>query len=186
MFLESRTKYTIWILLFFLLFNTPNNLFSQSFADKSIEYKVKVGYLYNFLQFIYWPRDTFKDSRKPLILAIFGKNPFGYIIEQIEDQTARGRKIKVLYITEISEKLKDCHIIFIPKKEQKNFPEILKIINKLPIVTIGEDEEFNKSEAMISLIKLDRKIVFEINLKKALQNNIKISSKLLKLARITE
>ena len=41
------------------------------------EYQVKAAFLYNFTKFVEWPEQSFAGTNSPLLIGVFGKDPFG-------------------------------------------------------------------------------------------------------------
>ena len=159
------------------------------------EYQLKAVFLYNFAKFVEWPAESFADARAPIILGILGKDPFGTIIDQIiKSKTVKDRKLVIRRF----EKIKDleascmgkgeeeefCHILFISSSEEEHLAKILEILNASSVLTVGEMEQFTQRGGIINFTVREGKIRFEINVDAAEQAELKISSKLLKLAKI--
>src|SRR5438128_12279187 len=53
------------------------------------EYQVKAVFLFNFAQFVEWPRNAFPETRAPLVIGVLGEDPFGSYL----DETVRGEKV---------------------------------------------------------------------------------------------
>ena len=61
-------------------------------SDGTLEYRVKLAFLYNFAQFVQWPSETFSDPAAPLNLCILGPDPFeGEIERSLVGRTANVR-----------------------------------------------------------------------------------------------
>jgi len=162
----------------------------NTYADqvKSSEHRIKAAFLYNFAKFVQWPAGSFGGPEDPIILCILGVNPFGEALKTIENKVVRGRPLLIRKIRETgktgTEKIKDCHILFISISENENVTEILSAIRGRPIMTVSDMERFARRGGVIALFRIKNNIRFEINMEVAKQNNLKISSRLLKLARI--
>ena len=147
------------------------------------EYKVKAAYLYNFAKFVEWPAEVLADPSLPLSICIFGNDPFGDALDTIKDKIVKGRKLVIRQYSGI-EDLKECHIIFISPSEKKNLAGILEKIKDLHMLTVSDMEGFADRGGMIALNKAENKIRIEINLDAAQHSGLKMSSKLLKIAKI--
>jgi hypothetical protein len=147
------------------------------------EYEVKAAYLYHFAKFVDWPADAFKDDQSPICLSILGDDPFGSILNSIRDKTVRGRTLIIKRCRSI-EQIHGCHILFISPSEKGNLKQILNVLKSSSILTVSETERFTQQGGMINFITVDNRIQFEINPAAAQRNRLKISSQLLKLARI--
>jgi len=150
---------------------------------KYSEYKIKAAYLYNFTKFVEWPAEVFADTSLTLSICIIGEDPFGKAIDTIKDKTVKGRKLSIRRFTSIDD-LKECHVIFISPSEKKNLARILEKIKDMHMLTVSDMDGFADRGGMINLNKVKNKIRLEINLDAAEQSGLKVSSKLLNIAKI--
>ncbi len=150
----------------------------------SLEYRVKAAYLYNFLKFVDWPGEGGEGSG-PYIIGVVGEDPFGKELVSIGEKTVKGRPLKIKYFKRVQE-LETCHILFVSVSETERIERILKRLDGMPVLTVGDVAGFAQRGGMISLVKKGKTIRFEINLEAAERSGLKISSKLLRLARIVE
>jgi hypothetical protein len=169
-------------------------LFSQPLCaeNASVEYKIKAGYLYNFTKFVTWPEDNFESFN----LCILGKDPFGELIDPIEQRSAFGRPIKLFRFDSLNtlnhtNNKPHCHIIFISsaigsaiKDTIRDGALVIQDINKT--LTVGESNGFAMQGGMIDFVNREGKIKLQINLEKIKQSGIGISAKLLEVAEIVE
>ncbi len=167
-------------LSFFLAGSVPH---AGAEDDMTGEYLVKAAFLYNFAKFVEWPEAAFSDPRSPIKLCILGEDPFGVALETIRGKAVRGRKLEIKKITRI-EDLEKCHILFISSSERDQLPQVLDLEKMPNVLTVGDMESFAGEGGVVNLVKVGNKIKFEINMEAAWKAGLKISSKLLKLAKI--
>ena len=148
------------------------------------EYEIKAGFIYNFIKFTEWPDESRLDSRKVLVVGIFGQDPFGNALDQIHGKVVRGMRIEVRRLNSVKD-LKNCGVLFIDTSEKNNIGRVLEAVKDLPVLTIGDTDGFSKQGIIINFYTEQNKIRFEINTEKARQAKLALSSKLLRLARIT-
>ncbi len=147
------------------------------------EYGLKAAFLYNFAKFVEWPPKTFSDLASPFAIGIIGDNPFGSNLQStIENKTLDGHPIVVKPVRDISE-LKTCQMVFISRSERKRLGEILKGTQGVAALTVSEMDNFLEAGGMIQFLMQERKVRFAINGQAARKAGLKISSKLLNLAR---
>lgn len=151
----------------------------------SREYLIKAAFLYKFAKFVDWPAKAFRNDRAPLTICILGKEPFGAALENIKDKKVKGRKLVIQRLARL-EDLKQCHVLFISESEEKRLPKILRAIKGKAILTVSDMKEFARRGGIIDLVTVKKKIRFEINVDAAHTARLKISSKLLKLAKIVK
>ncbi|MFC1735784.1 YfiR family protein [Candidatus Hydrogenedentota bacterium] len=150
------------------------------------EYEVKAAFLFNFAKYVEWPEKAFADERDPIIVGVLGENPFKGRLEQIAKGKTIGERELVIRIFKRVQDIKKCHILFIGASERNNMTEILKTLEEGHILAVGETKEFALQGGIIGFTKEENKIRFEINADAAERAGLKISSKLLKLARIVK
>jgi YfiR/HmsC-like len=160
-------------------------LSGQFTARAQTEYQVKAAFLYNFGKFVQWPTNAFASSNAPLVIGVFGANPFNNDLDDIvRGRNIAGHPVVVKQIAFFSD-LKDCHILFICASERDRLGGVLHELDGRSVLTVTENQDpdqFSKSGAMINFITEDKKIHFEINDAAAERVGLKISSKLLMLA----
>ncbi len=146
--------------------------------EDSNEYKIKAAYLYNFTRFITWPT----DSSPTFNVCIVGDDPFGNLIDPIEQRTVLSRPIKVFRVREhvgpndgIAPSL--CHILF-------SATPASPLISAQATLTVGERVNFAETGGMVEFIQRGGRIKLLINLTAVQNSQIKISAKLLEVAEI--
>lgn len=175
LFLGIKTKCLFFCILYFL-----GN--STLFAQSSDEYQLKAVFLYNFSHFVAWPENSFKQTDSPFIIGVLGENVFGGHLETaIAGEKVKGHPLTVKYF-DSPEQLGPCHILFISKSYSSSLDKIIPALNNRQTLTIGDTENFTKSQGMIRFYKTDNKIRLEINAEAVNASGLEVSSKLLNLA----
>ena len=159
------------------------NLYAE--PSSSREYSVKGAFLYNFAKFVSWPEGAFRDDQIHITLCILGEDPFGDALAAVEGKTVTGRKVVIKHCETLDD-LDKCHILFISRPEEQNLSKILAKVEDWNTLTVSDIEGFAQRGGIISLITVEKKIRFEINVDAAERSRLKISSKLLRLAKIVK
>jgi hypothetical protein len=179
--LETRSCCLFLILL--LLCAAPSAL-GQS--EGIAEYRVKLAFLYNFAQFVSWPPETFSDANAPLNLCVLGTDPFaGELAQSLTGRTAKGHPIQIRKL-KAADDPKSCNVLFVRESEKAAARTILHTLKGCPTLTVGEAKGFIDMGGEINLILEDSKLHFEINMDAATESRLRISSKLLALAKIVK
>lgn len=172
----------------FLLVSILSPLCSTSFADddfdKVKEYQVKALFLYNFANFVEWPNDAFTSPSAPLRMCLYGAVPFGEFLDMVNGATIRDRILDVIRTTDYEKIQSGCHILFVGIDHQSELNQFFKNLNHLFVLSVGNTEDFASSGGVVNIIRTQDQQQFEINLSKAIENGLLISSDLLALARI--
>ncbi len=153
-------------------------------ADESLEYRVKAAFLLNFIKFTEWPPSAFTASDSPISICILGADPFGDALDQvIAGESVNGKKVAVERLRR-APSAKACQVLFISKSE-KNIDKILPALGP-GVLTVGDQEQFLRDGGIISFVIENRRVRFDINQTAAQNAALKLSSKLLSVARSVE
>jgi len=149
---------------------------AQSASD---EYRLKAAFLYRFPQFVEWPAAA-RQSRT-LDLCVLQPNPFGSDLEQlVAGESISGRALRVRVVRTL-DALADCHTLFAGAHNDAA-AAALKAVSGLPVLTVGESDQFLKAGGIIALKIVDRRVRFEVNTANAQKAGLRISAQLLNLA----
>jgi hypothetical protein len=169
-----------------LLLCSPLALVPQS---SSLEDEVKAAFIYNFAQFIQWPNRAFPTRNSPFTMCAIGDPAEGTLEKTIEGERLNGRSITVRRLTP-TDRLQGCHLVYVGALEAKRSEEVITAAKRIfasdgvPILTIGDSEDFIDLGGMIRFTQADRRIRFEINPDAAQRVSLRVSSRLLRLADI--
>lgn len=152
-------------------------------AADDLESQVKAAFLYNFAKFVEWPADAFEGPTDPMTLCVAGDDPFGESLEGVvRGETLNGRPLIVHRTRELHE-IRDCHVVFVPSSERGRQERILDVLRNRGVLTVGEADGFLNGGGIIRFVLEQNKVRFDINLQAAETSGLKLSSKLLRLAR---
>lgn len=156
---------------------------ASSRATTPNEYALKAAFLFHFAQFVDWPEGTFREAGNPLVYCTLGEDPFqGALDASLNGKTAVGHPLQVRHIQRVQE-TQGCNVVFLGDGEKKQLLANLAALKGSPILTVGESERFAEDGGMIGFCMEESKIRFDINLGAAEGANLKISAKLLRLAK---
>lgn len=152
-------------------------------APPSLEYRVKAAFLLNFTKFVDWPPSAFPDPDSPLVVCILGDDPFGQEIDRMVDgEIVNGHRLAVSRIQK--DTIGSCHVLFVANTDKEDAPNLGGI--GPGILIVGEGERFVHEGGIITFVLENRRVRFDVNLKAALSAGLKLSSKLLSVARSVE
>src|SRR5204863_1594641 len=136
-----------------------------------------------FAKFVEWPPEAFTTPNAPFIIGIIGEDPFGTDLERtVRGKSVNGRAFEIKALRSVAE-ANDCHILFISRSERKKVAEILKAAGAASVLTVSEIEHFTQAGGMINFVMEGNKVRFEINDAAAKKAGLRVSSKLLNLAK---
>lgn len=172
--------FALRLLLAFFLANGMNLVSAQGSSPN--EYAVKAAFLFHFAQFVEWPEGTFREATSPLVYCTIGADPFhGALETSLLGKKMGGHEFQVRHAGQISE-IQGCHVLFVGEGEKAHLASVLASV-KGPVMTVGESKQFVNEGGMIAFCLEENKIRFDINQEAAEKANLKISARLLALAR---
>jgi hypothetical protein len=152
-------------------------------SERPLEYKVKAAFLYNFAKFVEWPDRVFPDQTSPIRICILGDDAFAGVVERTVHGETLNRRSLVVHRAR-PDPPRDCQILFVSKSAESYFHALLDRARNLPVLTVGEHDSFCPAGGILNFYLADGKVRFEVNMNALDVSQLRISSKLLRLARI--
>jgi hypothetical protein len=153
---------------------------AQSVTDD----QVKAAYIFNFAKFIEWPPQVFTAKESPMNFCVLGRSP---VVDELDSsiggKSVNGHTIMIKHLRGPDE-IKDCHLIFLAASAGKQQQKLIEAAKGLPVLLVAETPGFARSGGTINFITESGRLLFEVNINAAESAHLKISSKLLALARI--
>ena len=147
------------------------------------EYQVKAAFLFNFAKFVEWPPGTFPGEASPVVIGLVGEDPFGEALDQsIQNKLVQGHPL-ILRRLRVNEDLKQCHVLFVSRSEKQRLGEILAAVKGSAVLTVSEVDQFLEQGGMINFFIESESVKFGINVQAAQSSGLKLSAKLLAVAR---
>ncbi|MFA9476970.1 YfiR family protein [Phycisphaerales bacterium AB-hyl4] len=182
----------------------PSSVMGQS-IDENKAAQVKAGYLVNFLRFARWPEQAFADDESPLVIVIVEPDPLARVLDQMvrrlkvadrsvvvhrvswperrdynsHDQFARARH-------EARAAMRQAHLLLLPSEQLDRAAELLSAIGDAPVLTVGDGPVFMSAGVMLGFELERHRIVFHANAERIRESPVRVSSRLLSLARVHE
>lgn len=147
------------------------------------EYRSKANFLATFPSFVVWPQNAFVSSQAPFLICVRGDFSFGTTLAELARSTSPGgRRVEVRWMHN-DQQLHDCQVLFVSRSESKNYSHILHTVQAGGVLTVGETPDFLAAGGIIAFAVEREVLQFEVNLNAADSAGLKISSRLLVLAR---
>lgn len=158
----------------------------SAYADNILakEYFIKAAFLYNFARLVEWPKDTFISDDAPIRICLMGNDSFDNALNTIRNKKVRNQKLIIQRGVTLNE-VSACHILFISTSEENNLHTILRKLKKYPLLTVSDIPDFAHKNGHIHFyISSEDTLSLEVNQNAIIQSGLKISSRILTLAKI--
>ena len=154
----------------------------QAGHPQAAEQEIKAAYVYNFAKFVEWPGEA---TGQPLQICVVGDGFFALKIQEaIQGKTANGRPLAVRLEPKPDE-MRHCHILFVGALERKRLGKLLPLLEGGSVLTVGNGEDFARQGGVIGFVVDQNRVRFEINVEAAARSRLRISSQLLRVAKVT-
>jgi YfiR/HmsC-like len=164
-----------------ILLFVPGSVSAQ--ASVPAEYRAKASFLATFPSFIDWPESAFLSAQAPFLVCVLGDFRFGTALaESARSASPHGRLVDVRWVRRDRE-ARNCQILFVSESEAKRYAGILQAVQGRGILTVGETMDFLSAGGMLSFSFQNGTLQFDVNLAAANEAHLRVSSRLLVLAR---
>ena len=160
---------------------------SVGFADNNSvsQYELQAVFLEKITRFIDWPENSRVTDKSQLFqLCVIGTSPMTDALQHLSEiATIKGKEITVLANPDWRVAGK-CDLAFIGKGKAEVISKIVDVDGFSPLLTIGDTPGYAEKGVIINFYEDAGRVRFEINVAEARQRGFRVSSRLLKLARV--
>jgi hypothetical protein len=147
------------------------------------ENRVKAAFVYKFGDYIEWPTEAFDTPNSPLVIGVVGADALADELARIAaGHTIGGRPVAVRRLR-YGDPLSGLHVIFIGRSDSRRVTAALEAIKGQPALTVTESADGIRLGSMINFVVVSDKVRFDVALASAEASRLKISSRLLAVAR---
>jgi len=155
---------------------------AQSDAQTA-EYRVKAAFLYKFGGYVEWPQGVFAKPDSPIAIGVIGADALAEELARIvAGRTINGRPVTVRKLRP-GEAVASLHVLFVGRSDSSRLADILAAAKGQPLLTVTETDEALKLGSMINFVVVEDKVRFDIAPPPSESSNLKISARLLGVAR---
>jgi hypothetical protein len=152
-------------------------------ASSPSQAQIIAAFVFNFAKFTEWPQQAFADSATPLNVCFLGGDDVRVAFQGISSgKTVNARPVLVRDIKSAGEVL-DCRVVYIDTASGPVFTGVLKNARQRCALVIGTSNDFLVRGGIIKLLVENQRMKFDVNIGAADRTKIRLSSKLLALAR---
>lgn len=148
--------------------------------------ETKSEMLWNIAKFVQWPEASLATSKGQIVFTILGEDDLAAeLANLLSSKTINGKPVFVRF----ARRPRDAHgsqILYVASSESQRMGEVLMEVAGAPVLTVADTPAFAAHGGMVGFAQDSGKVRFEINLVHAERSGLRISAKLLALARVVE
>jgi len=149
--------------------------------DSKPEYLVKAKLLHVLSKYVTWPD---QPDQALTFLTVVGDSPFEGNLEAVFPAAEQKGSLRPLTYARKSPRMGLTKILFICESETASLPQILGAVKGQPVLTVSDQPGFASRGVMINLVYQGGHVIIEVNLAALQGANLRLSSQVLKLAKI--
>jgi hypothetical protein len=171
-----------WLLLLLLGAGLAGVCRAQSGAE-ALEYRVKAAFVCKFAGYVEWPAQLFARPDSPIVIgAVASDAVVDELVRTAAGLSAEGRPLLVRKL-ERGDALASAHLVYIAASHESRLAETLAAAKGQPVLLVTESSRAPALGSMINFVVVDDKVRFDIAPQVAEQSQLKISARLLGVAR---
>jgi hypothetical protein len=158
-----------------------NSAYSEGVVSETDSGKRTMSkFMINLAKFVTWPDASFSGEEAPYRYCILGRDAIGTALEEAMDgKNAKNRPFDLQRLAMVDlEAAKSCHVVFIGAASADEVAPVISSLIGLPILTVGEIENFAQYGGMVGFYGKGRKVALAINQKRLEGAGLNASSKL--------
>ena len=156
---------------------------ADSKTQEVTEYEVKAAYVYYFAKFTEWPPEALPSPNSPITIGVIGNDEFGALLDKVvKDKTVLNHPMAVRRLNWPAD-LRSIQMLYIGSMANKRLKQIEQDLQKMPVLTIAETENGARTSGIVNLFIEGGKVQFDVDIKAAEKSGLRVSSKLLRMAR---
>jgi len=171
-----------WVLVSLFIFLSYVSVAQTPGMDSARINVIKAGMVNGFTAYTTWPD---MDNEIPFVIGVMGHDKlFIPALKRFFEKKPvfGGRAINIREI--IADDAVKCHVVVILGDANQYAANILSQVANRPILTISDRENFAQSGGHVNFYNQNNKLRFEVNWQSTTNSKLKVSSRLLRLARV--
>lgn len=144
---------------------------------------LQAAFLYRFVGFVDWP-PTSGGADGDFGVGVLGPDPFGTTLDQVfAEPDGKGNHFTLARADE-PDSLLHCRMVFVSLTDPKQVDAALETLRTRPILIVGHQPDFAVRGGHVNFVVEGQRLRFEVNLDAVHDAGLRMSSRLLALARI--
>ena len=153
-------------------------------AQDVTESALKAAYIYNFAKFTEWPAGVVAAA-EPLALCVFGDANVGDALKRaVKDRVLGGHPMAVSDMAVAAARPQPaCHVMYVSGMTAGQAADVIAGVRDVPVLTLSDVEGFTERGGIAQFFFDNGQLRFTVQLESIKRARLRISSRLLALAR---
>jgi hypothetical protein len=156
---------------------------AQAAVTQATEAEIKAAYLLRFIGFVEWPDAAFPNPDAPLRLGVLDADSIATELATMARGRLLGRRPIVPQRLRGEAGVSGLHALFVGRDSKSRLAALVAAAAGQPLLTIAENGDSPVPGSAITFVVVDGKVRFDVTPRVAEQLHVKISARLLPVAR---
>jgi uncharacterized protein DUF4154 len=145
--------------------------------------EIRAAFVFNFVKFTEWPMQAYTDAGSPLTTCFLGADDVRAAFRSISiGKALNGRFLEDRAVKSAAD-MRNCQVLYVDSPRSPVVIDALKNARQHDALAVGSSEDFLACGGMLRLQIENNRMRFDVNVGAVGRTKIKLSSKLLALAR---
>lgn len=149
----------------------------QEATGGSREYLIKAAFVYELIKATRWPR----QSSGRILLCVRGSDPFGSAWNSIRGRHVGAGRLQIRHLQATSS-ISGCDALFIGISDRDWWEQSRSWLASQPVLTLSEMTGFSRLGGMVTMMNVDNRLRFDVNLPAVRRAGLSIDTEALELA----
>ena len=178
----ARAIGVVFACITLLAASAPQRASAQPARLEASEASVKAAYLYKFPAYIEWPASAFASPTAPFVFGVVGQEEVAAELERlVAGRQWSGHPMTVKRID--GENARGVHVLFVGRGAGDRIAAIVRAAQLPGVLVVTENDKGFAAGSAINFVLQDDRVVFEVSPDAAERNALRISSRMLAVAR---
>lgn len=150
-------------------------------AQVADEQRLKVAFIYNFLQYVEWPAESFASPEQAMVVCVYGRDVFEGNLTALTRKMVRSRPIEVRVLMP-GEPATKCHLLYLDDPFQPEVASALKQMKDRPVLTVSTGGDVAGGRVAVDFVRHEGRLRFVINLEAIRAARLHVSAKMAEVA----
>ena len=152
-------------------------------AAEALEYRIKAAFVCKFAAYVEWPPQAFARPDSPIVVAVVAADAVvDELVRTAASVSVDGRSLAVRR-WQRGELPPDAHVVYIASSEEGRLADTIAALRNQPVLIVTESSRALPLGSMSNFVVVDDKVRFDIAPQAAEASRLRISARLLGVAR---
>jgi hypothetical protein len=152
-------------------------------AAIALQLRVKAAFLYKFAGYVDWPAAAFAAPDAPFVFGVVGNDEVASELAKVAAGRQIGGHPVVVKRLRENEPLRGIHALFVGRAAADRLSALIRAAQQPAPLVVTETERGLEAGSAINFVVAEDRVGFEVSLDAAERNGLKISSRMLAVAR---